>query len=196
MILLFYKRKLEKTIVGVSRLACGSCLSPHACHGTFKYSPLWATTVSHRYFWWAALTPKVPAWSTGQAQALLGKVSHTSRAARSCPEAAGKVKLQSMLWDRGCRRNHGELTLFHTLEWELVSYTSWRGLSMPGVWCICRTLDVYLKIPESRCNELFQLACLILKAQTLILYSVKTFLILCQKSVLFKKKMQWVQYHY
>lgn len=169
------KRKFERTVVRVSSLVCGCYFSPHSCHGSFKCSLLWATSVSHQCSQWAALIPKVPARPTGKARAQAGRSSQAACAARSAPEAAGRVRHQDVPWDRSCRSSRGELALFHTSEWERVSSASWRGLGMPRVWCTCPTLEVYLKTTESGCNELNQIPCLIWKVKFLILCCGKIF---------------------
>lgn len=67
------KGQLERTIVRESRLAWGCCFSPHPCHGTLKYSRLWATSISHHRFQGAAPIPKVPASCLGRHKHRLGK---------------------------------------------------------------------------------------------------------------------------
>lgn len=90
-----------------------------------------ATSISHRHFQGAAPIPKVPASRLVRHTAQAGKGSHAACPAMSGREVAGRVKLRSTLWDRGCRHTHGELAVFRASEWELVSCTSWRGLSTP-----------------------------------------------------------------
>lgn len=127
------KWKFGGTIMRVSILVCDCYFSLHPCHGSFKCPLLWATSISHQYSQWAALIPKVPVWLTGEAWAQAGKGCQAPCAARSAPEAVGRVNHQSVLWDRSCRYSHRELALFHMSEWDLVSSTSWRGLGMPTV---------------------------------------------------------------
>lgn len=87
-----------------------------------------------------------PCLLPGEAQAQAGKGSHAACPAMSGWEVVGSAKLQSALWDRGCRHTHGELAGVRASEWELVSCTSCRGLGTPRMWCVCPTLGVYLNI--------------------------------------------------
>lgn len=89
----------------------------------------------------------------------------------------------------------GELGLSHTSEWKLVSSTL-RGLCMPTVWYIWPILDVYLKISESSCNELFEHLTLILKAKVLIICPIQVFLILVKILHCLEKKMWWITCYY
>lgn len=145
-------------ITSLSILVTGSSNTPHL-------EPTSATNAFQQ-----ALILKTLACMTGEAQGQAGKACHVVCTARGDPETAGRVKLQSLLWDRNYRYNPGELS-----DWELVPCISWRRLSMLKlrVWCICPILGVYHEFSESRCNELFPLLTLIFKPKVLILWSIK-----------------------
>lgn len=133
---------------------------------------------------------------TGEAQGQAGEGFHAACPAMSNPERTGRVQLQSMLWDRSYRYNHGQLALFQTSEWQFVPCISWRALSMRRVWCICPTLDIHHKFSESSCNDLFPLISLLFKAEILILCSIKKSKILSQNCTSFRDKKWWATCHY
>lgn len=61
--------------------------------------PASTTNTSSEQLWYSE-----SAWQTREAQAQAGKVSHAACPVLSSPETVGKVKLESMLWVRSCRR--------------------------------------------------------------------------------------------